>query len=136
MIRRLRLLIASFLLLGTFAVAGLGSASAFDLFGDPCANPKADNATVCNEADKPQTTDNNSLYGPNGIVTKVVNLLSLVVGIAAVIVIIIAGIQYMLSTGDATKTGNAKNAIIYAIVGLVVAVLAQGLVIFVIRRIS
>lgn len=136
MMGRIRLLLASFLALSTFVAIGAGSASAFDLFGDPCSNPKADNATVCQEADKPQTPTNNSLYGPNGIITKVVNLLSIIIGVAAVIVIIIAGIQYMISTGDSTKVNNAKNAILYAVIGLVVAVIAQGLVIFVIKKIT
>ena len=134
MMRTLRLLFASFLVIGSVGFASVGTASAFDLFGDPCAsNP---DATVCKDADKAQTPGNNSLYGPNGIIKKIINLLSIVIGVAAVIVIIIAGIQYMVSGGDPTKINNAKNAILYAVIGLAVASIAQGIVIFVINRIT
>lgn len=134
MIQKLRLLVASLLLVGSIGFATVGTASAFDLFADPCsANP---DATVCKESSKAQTQNNNSLWGPDGIIGKIVSLLSFIIGVAAVIVIIIAGIQYMLSTGDATKVNNAKNAILYAVIGLIVALLAQVIVRFVIVRVA
>lgn len=55
------------------------------------------------------------------------NILGIVYAIAAavaVIVIVIAGIQYSLSGGDASKTKKAKDAILYALVGLVVVLMA------------
>jgi len=131
MIRRLRLLVAGFLLVGALGAAG-GSTSAFTLFGDPCKN--APDATVCQEEKKSQTNTDNSLYGPNGIVGKIVTILAFVIGVASVIVIIIAGIQYMTSTGDSTKVNNAKNALLYAVIGLIVAVLAQSVVFFIIKK--
>lgn len=67
---------------------------------------------------------------------KVVNILSLVVGIAAVIMIIIGGLKYILSSGDSSNVNSAKNTILYAIVGLVVVLLAQVIVRFVINRVT
>lgn len=53
-------------------------------------------------------------------------------GVIAVIVIIIAGIQFMLSGGDPGKAAAARNTIIYALIGLVVCILATSIVTFVI----
>lgn len=47
-----------------------------------------------------------------------------VAGAAAIIVIVIAGIFYSISQGDATKIKRAKEAILYALVGLVVVMVA------------
>lgn len=65
---------------------------------------------------------------------KVVNIFSLIVGIAAVIMIIFGGFRYITSGGDSGKVGNAKNSLIYAIVGLVVVALAQVIVRFVLSQ--
>lgn len=131
MIRQLRLLLAGLCFVTVFAGAG-ASASAFDLFGDPCA--KNPNASVCQDKNAPQSTSNNSIYGPDGAVGKIVRILSIVIGVAAVIVLIVAGIQYMTSGGDANGVNNAKNAIIYALIGLLVAVLAQVFIYFIIGK--
>ena len=64
----------------------------------------------------------------SSIIKTVINILSIVVGVAAIIMIIIGGLRYVTSGGDASSTASAKNTIIYALVGLVVAVFAQFLV--------
>lgn len=136
MMRSVRLIIASFLLASSLSFAFVGTAKAFELFGDPCTVPTSKDATVCKDAKNQQTTANNSIYGPNGVVRKIVKILSLIIGFAAVVMIIVGGMQYMLSNGDSNKIAGAKNTIIYALVGLLVAGLAQTLVIFVINRLS
>lgn len=129
MIRRLKRLAVLTFLVGCFGFAMSSPASAaFSLFGEACGGNS--DATVCQDA----RDSGNPLWGSGSVVELVVNILSLIIGIAAVIVIIIAGIQYMLSTGDPTKVNNAKNAILYAVAGLVVAVLARFIVNFVISR--
>ena len=50
----------------------------------------------------------------------------------SVIVLIYGGFQYVTSTGDKTRVENAKNTILYAIIGIVVAILAFAIVSFVI----
>ncbi len=59
------------------------------------------------------------------IVGAVVNILSYIVGAASVIVIIIAGLRYITSGGDAAGVKGAKNTIMYALIGLAVAIFAQ-----------
>ena len=52
-------------------------------------------------------------------------------GIVAVVVVILGGIQFVTSTGDPAKTKKAKDTILYGIIGLVVALLAFAIVNFV-----
>lgn len=59
------------------------------------------------------------------IAQLVVNILSLIVGIAAVIMIIFAGFRYVTAGGDSNAINSARNILIYAIVGLFIAVLAS-----------
>ena len=74
----------------------------------------------------------NNLWGNvQGIINAVIGAL----GIVAVIVIIIGGINYMTSSGDAGKVKKAKDTILYGVIGLVVCVLAFAIVNFVISNI-
>jgi hypothetical protein len=68
------------------------------------------------------------------IAKKIVNIFSLIVGVAAVIMIIVGGFRYITSGGDSTKVGGAKNTLIYAIVGLIIVALAQAIVHFVLNN--
>lgn len=71
-----------------------------------------------------------------GTLRNVVNLLSLIVGIVAVILIIINGFKFVTSGGDSNSVSSAKNGIIYAIVGLIIVALAQVIVRFVLSKAS
>lgn len=67
-------------------------------------------------------------------VAPIVSILLFLVGAIAVIVIIIGGILYVVSTGEPAKTKRAKDTILYAAVGLVIALLAYAIVNFVVSR--
>jgi cytochrome bd-type quinol oxidase subunit 2 len=67
---------------------------------------------------------------------KLVDLFSIVVGAVSVIMIIYGGFRYITSGGDSGRVGNAKNTLIYAIVGLVIVALAQIIVHFVLNQTS
>lgn len=72
--------------------------------------------------------------GPSSVqqlVTNIINTLLFVVGSLAVIFIIVGGIQYVISSGDPKRIDTAKNTITYAVVGLVVSILAFAIVSFV-----
>jgi hypothetical protein len=66
------------------------------------------------------------------IINTAVTILSVVAGIAGVIMVIVAGFKYITSGGDTGKVGSAKSTLVYALIGLAIAVLAQVLVHFVI----
>lgn len=65
-------------------------------------------------------------------VTDLVNVFLSVLGIVAVIVIILGGVMYVTSNGEASKVAQAKNIIQYAIIGLIVSLLAWAIVNFVV----
>ena len=67
----------------------------------------------------------------DGLIKKVVNLLLWAIGIISVIMIIIGGIRYATSNGDSTQVTAAKNTIMYAVIGLVIAIFAYAIVNFV-----
>ena len=67
----------------------------------------------------------------DGLIKKVVNLLLWAIGIISVIMIIIGGIRYATSNGDSNQVSAAKNTIMYAVIGLVIAIFAYAIVNFV-----
>lgn len=67
-------------------------------------------------------------------IKNIINVLLYGLGIVAVIAIIIGGFVYVTSNGDAAKIKKAKDIILYAVIGLVVALLAFAIVNFVIQR--
>lgn len=66
-------------------------------------------------------------------VTTVTNILLFLIGLVAVIMIIIGGIRYTTSNGDASQTKAAKDTILYAVVGLIVAIMAYAIVSWVVN---
>ena len=68
------------------------------------------------------------------IFKTVLNLLSYAIGFISVVVIIIAGLRMILSGGDPQTLNSARNAIIYAAGGIVIAAIAQIIVVFVLSR--
>lgn len=72
------------------------------------------------------------LFGDTGAFRQVTNTILYIVGIVAVIMLIIGGIKYVVSGGDSKKVTDAKNTVLYAIIGLVIAFLAFAIVNFVI----
>ena len=70
----------------------------------------------------------NALQGIlNGIIASL--------GLVAVIIIVIGGVMYMTSAGDAGKLQKAKTTILSAAIGLIICVLAFAIVNFVIINI-
>lgn len=70
------------------------------------------------------------------VVGTIINVVLYVLGILAVAFIIYGGVKYAMSAGDAAKVKSAKDTIMYAVVGLIVAILAYAIVNFVIGSIG
>jgi len=68
------------------------------------------------------------------IVKAVLRILSIVAGIASVIMIVISGFKYITSGGDSGKISSAKNTLVYAIIGIIVVAFAQTISQFVIKQ--
>ena len=69
-----------------------------------------------------------------GQVKIITNTLLLVIGIVAVIMLIIGGLRYVLSAGNENATKGAKDTILYAVIGIVVALLSFAIVNFVLTQ--
>ena len=96
-------------------------AGAINVFNDK-ACPAGSTSTVCKgSAD--------SIESP---VQAVISTLLIAIGIVAVIMIVVGGLRYTLSNGDASRIKSAKDTVLYSVVGLVVAMLAYAIVNFVI----
>lgn len=110
------------LIVGVGAVALPAPAQAINVFSG-CSGQASDSKSVCGAA----KTDN-----ATHMARTVINIMLTILGIVAVIMIVIGGMRYVLSGGDASAVTSAKNTILYSVIGLVVAVLAFAIVNFVI----
>jgi hypothetical protein len=85
---------------------------------------------------QPGSLFGDSTTGEEGLFKKIVNILLFIIGAIAVIMLIIGGIRYVTSGGDQNHVTAAKNTILYAIIGIVVAVLAFAVVNFVLTGLN
>lgn len=73
------------------------------------------------------------LFGDGGIFQQITNIMLFIIGVLSVIMLIIGGLRYVISGGNKDAVTSAKNTILYAIVGLIVALLAYAAINFVIN---
>lgn len=119
-----RLIVSAFAAL-LFSVAGLAAAphaSAVDLFGK-CDSVEKTQCQIVKE-------DNLNYQGKNSIWKMIQFALGILGGIA-VLMIVIGGIKFATSAGDPAGVSSAKRTIIYAVIGLVVAIMASAIVLLV-----
>lgn len=76
------------------------------------------------------------LFAAGGFVTNAINTVIMIIGALSVIMIIIGGLRYVLSGGDAAGLKSAKDTILYALVGLAISLLSFAIVSFVISRLG
>jgi hypothetical protein len=114
--------------LPTNAISAPTGFAAYSLTGgSDCSN--AGSSAVCTDESK-QT----NIYGDNSIFSDITNIVVWVAGAAAVLILILGGIRYVTSGGDANKVSSAKNTIIAALLGIVVIVLARSLINYVVNK--
>ena len=121
--KKIQLFIGAFLVLafGAFALAPVSTAGAAAL--DVACEGNSDSA-VCDNKDA----------SSDGLVNDIVNVLLFIVGAISVLMIIIGGLLYVTSQGDSGNVTKAKNTILYAVVGLIVSLLAYAIVNWVLTR--
>ena len=114
----------SFVICAFMALAGLNTS----------ASASASTMTSLREGAEAARCDGcpSELFGDTGVFKQVTNTILYIVGIVAVIMLIIGGIKYVVSGGDSKKVTDAKNTVLYAIIGLVICFLAFAIVNFVI----
>ena len=124
---------ASLMMLAPGLIPAAASVAFADSISDSVcsgANSAADSTADATCSSTTNTT------GLKTIAKKIVNVFSLVVGFVAVIMVIYGGFRYITSGGESGSVGNAKNTLIYAIVGLIIVALAQFIVHFALGQAS
>lgn len=127
--RRLSFIIVS--LLGSCLLLS-PAALAYDPFGQTCSNTNAQSSSVCQDASHQGT--NNPVAGKNGVLQKVTDVLALIGGLAAVIMVFLSAITMATSNGETEKVASARKRLQYAVIGLIVIVMAWGIVNYVIGK--
>lgn len=125
----MRRLILALSLLGLLLLPA-APAMAFDPYEKVCQEGGS-GSSVCQDR---SGQDPLSGRDKEGVIIKAARAIALLTGVASVIVIIIGGLQYILASGDPSKTNAAKNTLLYAVIGLVIALVAESIVRFVAGR--
>ena len=108
------------------AVPDSGGASTTSTFtNSACAGAQQVDASACGDT---------AATALQSLLRLVVNILTIVVGFTAVVMIIVGGFKYITATGDSGKLSSAKSTIIYAIIGLVIVAMAQVIVHFTLAK--
>lgn len=92
----------------------------------------ADDLTITGGANAAKTNDQaDTLFGDDGVFKLITNAALFLIGAISVLMLIYGGIRYTISGGDSAAVTAAKNTIMYAIIGIIVALLAYAIVNFV-----
>ena len=119
--------------------AGRPGSSFWDIFFSTCksqdpANTSDVNASVCVDRNVSQTNSCNDIFGKCGIISKIITIISWVVGVASVAMAITGGLKYVASAGDPQQAATARRTLLFAVIGVVIVILAQGIITFVFNR--
>jgi hypothetical protein len=130
---KLKILLVALMTIPIFAMTGAVASAAYNPLNTACQGQAAA-SPVCKDAKTKGGT--NPVAGPDGIISKAANIIALVTGIGAVIMILIGGFEYVTSGGvsagqrgsDPNKVKQARARIVGALIGLVVVALAWTIV--------
>lgn len=103
-------------------------AEAANPLASSCSDPTLKNSDIC----KDQSDE--LFLGPNSFWTRLINTMIFIIGSVAVLMIVVGGLRYVISGGDASQTKSAKDTILYSVIGVVIALMAYAIVNFVVVR--
>lgn len=126
----MRRLLLSLLLIITATFSIAVPVSAYDPFEEPCS--AGSSSDFCKSAT--QQAGEDRIVGPNGILTKITQFIVFLAGGFAVIMVTLGGVKYTFSAGDPNAIKSAKDTILYALIGLVVALFSEAVVVFVLSK--
>jgi len=131
--RLLLITLASLSLLSPAAlVPVLSGVASADIAGNLCTGSVAASDSTSSSC----TTQGDPASGLTSLAKTITKWFSIIVGAISIIMIIYGGFRYITSGGDSGRVGNAKNTLLYAIIGLIIVALAQLIVNFVITQSS
>lgn len=128
-----KLSLASLLLMGvlgsTFVVPVPGASAVESPLDKFCAEVGDTEVCDLNEEEKRET--DSQLLGSDGIVRRVINLISWLTGLLAALFLIIGGVKFATSGGDSDKVANAKRTVLYSLAGILVIAVSNVIISFV-----
>jgi hypothetical protein len=104
------------------------AAAAWNPFSTACGSGGGASA-VCSGSDQSK--------GANPIVTIITdatNIVALVAGVAAVVLLVMGSLRYITSNGDSNNVSSAKGTVVNALIGLFVIAIARTLIVYVIGK--
>lgn len=113
------------------ALALSGTATAADVF--QTCNGTASNTSVCKDAGN-QGGNNGNNNPIIDIIKAAINVLSYIIGAAAIIGIVVSGIRMMMANGDSQAVASARSGLVYSLIGIAIVILAQALVAWVLSK--
>lgn len=119
-------------MIALFGVVGVSALQVAPAYADCSSNPNTPACQVSKGTKAAGANTENASIGDK--VKLVINMLLFIIGAVSVIMIILGGLRYVLSNGDSSQVTSAKNTILYAVIGLVVALLAYAIVNFVVTQ--
>ncbi len=120
------------------STVGIGAVQAapVDPFKEICKGYSANNPNAPAACKEKDLDGKNPLFGPDSILTAVINILSIVVGIVAVIGIMAAGMKFIISGDNPQEVSSARDRVIYAVIALILAASAQLIVRFILNKVG
>lgn len=116
---------------GVFVLAPASSVAAINVFEKGCQGTQGTAAgEICGSAGGGQGSGDEFMP----MMKNIINAMIFVIGIIAVIMIVVGGVRYVVSNGESAQVKAAKDTVTYAVIGLVVAILAFAIVNFVIDQ--
>lgn len=137
----MKLLALTLFCLPCFAL-GTVSAQRVDVLDPACSDeqgnplPAGRRPAFCDDNATNNDDSDNPIVGKEGILNRVISILSFVVGLACVLVIIISGLRFIVSAGDSNSISSARRSLLYAVVGLLIVIVARVLVRFILSRLE
>lgn len=120
------LLVSIGLAAALFAPATAYGSNVFDNL--PC--DQAPNSPACQD-----TGGEDPITGTNGVLDRVSRILAVISAIAAIFIMIIAGLIFITARGDSNRASQARDTILYAAIGLAIILLARTIIAYVLTNI-
>ncbi len=109
------------------------SAGAYDAFsGVSCSGDQASSAVCHDKTSNDPISDTNG----KGLISKITDIVAIVGGAFAVIMILVSGFRFITSGGDSTKSVDARKTLTAALIGVAIIVLARTIIAFTIGKLQ
>jgi hypothetical protein len=72
-----------------------------------------------------------NLFGNGSLFQAIANILIFLIGAVSVIMIIVGGLRMVISSGNPANVKSARETILYAIVGVVIAIMSYAVIHFI-----